>query len=324
MRSGELWVLGAIALSVGGCSNGAARAESSDPTAVASSTTSAPERAEPERAVPEPVYPRTSAPPEPLAARLCDALHTLPAKRKAECCNGEPGTTLVDECVRTLSYALQSKAITLDPADVDRCAEASTKAYEGCGWVAPLTPRAPDACVGIVRGAMKEGERCRSSLECEDGLRCHGVAASDTGRCGKPKSVGACSRGIDTLASYTRQTDVERRHPECDGHCNGRRCEADVALGETCTNSLECGAGRRCVDKKCTSTPLPAAGEPCAKGACAGEARCIAGTCAAPKGNGEMCANDAECIGACDRSPGQSRGACAMLCSARIPGARVR
>lgn len=277
-----------------------------------------------EPAFPEPVYPRTGGTPEPLAARFCEVIHALPAKRKAECCGGEPGITMVDECSRVLSFALRSKAIVMDAADVERCAEASAKAYEGCDWVAPLSTKAPAACVGIVKGAMKEGDRCRSSLECEEGMRCHGVAASDTGRCGKPKSAGACSRGIDTLASHTRQIDVERKHPECEGHCNGRRCEADVPIGGRCETSLECGDDRRCVDKRCSSAPLPGLGTACSQGACASEARCIAGMCAAPKKNGEACADDLECSGSCERARGAGTGACAMLCSAKIPGFGAR
>jgi hypothetical protein len=265
------------------------------------------------------VYPRTKDPPDPLAVRLCDAIHTLPARRKAECCKGEASTTLVDECVRTLSYALRSKAITLDPADVDKCAEAQAKALDGCDWVTPLSAPAPAACVGIVKGAMNEGDRCRSSLECADGLHCHGVAASDTGRCGKPKEAGSCSRGIDTLASHTRQTGAERRHPECAGHCNGRRCEPDAAVGAACLASLDCGAGRVCVDKKCSGSPLPGAGQKCLQGACGDGARCLSGTCIAPKKLGEACTDDVECTGVCDKAGGAPKGTCAMLCAARIP-----
>lgn len=339
-------LLGALA-----CGQEPTRAEGVTTTGGAATTTSATAKTEVEPAFPEPVYPRTNEAPEPLAVRFCDALHALPAKKKAECCGGEAGITMAGECARILSYALRSKAIVLDPADVERCAEASAKAHEGCDWVTPLSARAPAACVGIVKGAMKEGDRCRSSLECEEGLRCHGVAASDTGRCGKPKVAGACSRGIDTLASHTRQTDVERKHPECAGHCNGRRCEADVPLGGACAASLECGEGRRCVEKRCSDAPLPGPGEACFQGVCANDARCVSGACAAPKKNGEACTQDVECAGICEKPVGNGSapagsarsnaseargsgtsslngggapGVCAMLCSARIPGAATR
>lgn len=319
---------GALALALGVALTASAACSGGSPTDGAGGTTTAPSttapiapapRPEAEPAFPEPVYPRTNDPPDPLAQRLCDAIHTLPARRKAECCKGEPSVTMVDECVRTLSYALRSKAVTLDPAEVDVCAEAAAKAFDGCGWVTPLSAAVPAACAGIVKGAVKEGDHCRSSLECQDGLHCHGVAASDTGRCGKPREAGSCSRGIDTLASHTRQSGVDRSHPECAGHCNGRRCEPDLPVGAACITSVACGAGRLCLDKKCSDTKLPAAGQKCLQGACGEGARCLSGTCVAPRREGESCADDIECPGVCDKAPGAPKGTCAMLCAARIP-----
>lgn len=270
--------------------------------------------------VPQPVYPRTNDPPDPLALRFCAAIHTLPAERKARCCKSDPSITLFDECARTLSYALRSKAISLDPADVDRCALASEKAFSGCDWVTPLSASPPPECVGVVKGAMKEGDRCRSSLECTGNLHCHGVAASDTGRCGKPRESGACSRGIDTLASHTRQSNAERLHPECAGHCNGKRCEADLPAGAACVYAAACGEGKTCLDHKCSDSPLPKAGDKCLKGACGGGARCFKDTCITPKSVGEACSEDAECTGTCAKAKGAEKGTCAILCSARIPG----
>ena len=313
--------LGVALLAFAACSGGAPT-DGAGGTATASSPVATPAPApkpEAEPSFPEPVYPRTNDPPDPLAQRLCDAIHTLPARRKADCCNGEPSVTMVDECARTLSYALRSKAVTLDPADVDRCADAASKALDGCGWVTPLSAAVPPECSGIVKGAVKGGDRCRSSLECEGGLHCHGVAASDTGRCGRPRETGSCSRGIDTLASHTRQSDVERSHPECAGHCNGRRCEADLAVGAACVTSVACGAGRLCIDKRCSDTPLPKAGQKCLQGACADGSRCLSGTCITPRKEGESCAEDVECPGVCDKAPGAPKGTCARLCAARIP-----
>src|SRR6185436_3722223 len=68
----------------------------------------------------KPVYPRI-VPPNPLAARLCEAFHELPAKRRAECGAQSAGSTLTSECVRTLSFAVNEKAVILDSADADRC-----------------------------------------------------------------------------------------------------------------------------------------------------------------------------------------------------------
>lgn len=310
-----------LPVSFAACSGGSGSSPSASASASASAVAPAPQASDNEREAssPEPVYPRTNDPPDPLAERFCDAIHSLPAKRKAECCKSELGFTIAGECVRTLSYALRSGAISLGAAEVDKCAEAVAKAYEGCDWVTPLAAPLPPACVGVLKGTVKEGAKCRSSMECEDGLTCHGVAASDTGRCGKPRVAGACGRGIDTLASHTRQTDSERRHPECAGHCNGRRCDADVPLGGECKLSLECGPDRLCIDKKCSSAALPEAGKPCLQGACGGATRCIGGQCVAPKKSGEPCADDVECNGACEKPAGAPSGRCAMLCSAKIP-----
>jgi len=71
-----------------------------------------------------PVYPVTKDPVDPLAQRFCETIHELPANRKAECCTGGYSMRLTSECSRVLSYALRAKAVALDPADVDRCAEA--------------------------------------------------------------------------------------------------------------------------------------------------------------------------------------------------------
>lgn len=312
-------VFAACSSGSGSSASGSATSSASAPASTGAPTASTPDN-EREPSVPEPVYPRTNDPPDPLATRFCDAIHTLPAKRKAECCKSTLGFSIVTECVRTLTYALKSKAIALDPGDVDRCTEAIDKAHEGCDWVTPLASPVPAACLGIVKGTVKEGARCRSALECEDGLSCHGVAASDTGVCGKPKPSGACGRGLDTLASHTRQTDSELKHPECAGHCNGRRCEPDLAVGAECKSSIECGTARLCIAKKCSDAALPAAGSPCLQGACGEGARCMAGKCTAPKKLGEACADDIECAGACEKTSGAAAGRCAMLCSAKIPG----
>src|SRR5262249_16984831 len=92
-----------------------------------------------------PAYPLT-LPPHPQAVRLCEALHDLPEKRKAECCADQPRFTITSECIRTLSFAIQERSVTLDAADVDRCVEALNKTYEGCGWVGPNAVRVPAAC----------------------------------------------------------------------------------------------------------------------------------------------------------------------------------
>lgn len=269
-----------------------------------------------------PVYPVDGSPPDPLAQRLCDAVHRMPAQRRAECCASPLGGTPLGECVRTLSYALRSQAITLDSADVDKCAEAMTKELEGCGWVSPFPPALPAACDGIVHGKLKERDLCRSSLECADGLDCRGLSATYVGACNPPKPPRAtCGVGIDALATFTRQDSVAASHPECAGYCLQRVCQEAIVLGGACKGSRECGPARSCLNGKCSDAPLPPLGQPCAGGACARGARCVEGLCLAPKAEGEACESDRECRGGCDQPDAGGLGKCAARCAVgRRPG----
>jgi hypothetical protein len=262
-----------------------------------------------------PVYPVTKDPPDPLAQRFCEVIHEVPANRKAECCKGGHSMRLTSECSRVLSYALREKAITLDPADIDKCAEAMTKATEGCSWVTPLWTKPPAACDGIIKGTLTEGQKCRAALECADGLRCLGSGTTDAGTCRKPLGRGApCSHGVDTLASYTGQISSDLRHPECAGFCAKRWCADAVALGGACLGSAECGAGRYCIDKKCAEGPLPEVGKPCRGGLCAEGARCVAGQCAPLGKEGDACERDADCASGCEKPKGSAKGKCVMKC----------
>src|SRR5262249_20492056 len=59
----------------------------------------------------KPAYP-LNVTPQPLAQRFCEAMHELPAKRKAECCStSPPAFSITSECVRTLSFAIQTKSV---------------------------------------------------------------------------------------------------------------------------------------------------------------------------------------------------------------------
>jgi hypothetical protein len=171
------------------------------------------------------VYPVEGAAQELLAVRLCAALQEAPQVRRAACSATTPGALATGECVRTLSAALRSGAVSLTTIDVDRCVEAMDRATEGCGWVGPNTLQPAGECQGIVQGVLTEGSRCRSSLECIEGLRCHGLGPTVAGTCGTPRDEGAaCGGSVDPLAVYARQNDYELHHPECRGWCNRRTC----------------------------------------------------------------------------------------------------
>jgi hypothetical protein len=241
------------------------------------------------------VYPIDASAPDPLAARLCTALQSLAQTRRAECCSSTPGVLVTSECVRTLSAALHFRAVVLMPADVERCVGAMDRALAGCDWVGPNAPQPPAECQGIVHGALADGSHCRSSLECIEGLRCHGVGPTNSGRCGPPREQGGvCGATVDSLAVYVRQNEYDLQHPECHGWCNRRRCAPTIATGGHCVLALHCGPGHSCV----------------------------AGTCAeggpqAPprKRAGETCASDAECSGACLKAASSARGTCGKKCS---------
>ncbi|WP_437741598.1 hypothetical protein WMF39_39180 [Sorangium sp. So ce1504] len=265
-----------------------------------------------------PVYGKAEGAPEPLAARLCDALHALPARRKAACCGGAAGFQAAAECARALSVAVRARAVTLSTDEVGRCVDAMERSLDGCDWVSPLAAPVPPACEGIVRGALDEGARCRSSLECAGGLRCEGAGPTDAGTCRAPRAAGPCGLSVDALAAVTRQTRYAEAHPECRGHCAGRACADDVPLGGRCEAHAACGRARRCVDARCSEAALPPAGAACLGGLCAAGARCVDGRCAAPKAEGEACTRDGECRAACVRRArgGAARGVCGMRCAA--------
>jgi len=266
----------------------------------------------------EPVYPKTAGPADPLAEKLCAALHDVPNKRRAECCQSTQGFSLTSECVRILSHALRDKSVSLDGAAVDSCVAQSNAAYEGCDWVGPTNVSLPAACEGILRGSLEEGKRCRSSLECQEGLRCVGLGPTDAGVCRKPSKPGfPCSLAVDTLGALTRQSSLESHHPECAGYCAQRRCHDFLAVHAACKTNAECGSGKVCLGGTCEEGEAPGEGKSCAKTECAAGLICEKGTCAARKKTGAPCSTDGECQGGCLRGDAGKEGSCGMKCSWR-------
>ena len=214
----------AAALFVAGCSRTHEGTLEEDRAQLADSGPSPARTAEDDESV-RSVYPLDTSAPDPAVVRLCVALQARPQTRLAECRATTPGVLVTSECVRTLGAALHSGAATLDIAGVDRCVDATDRALAGCAWVGHGVPEPPSDCEGVVRGALATGSRCRSSLECLDGLRCHGVGPTTAGRCGPPHDDGAaCGGSVDSLAVYARQNHYDARHPECQGWCSGRKC----------------------------------------------------------------------------------------------------
>jgi hypothetical protein len=292
-----------------------ARSDAGVPTASASASASAsPERglfgAPPDRPI-EPVYPSTDGPPDPLAEKLCLALHRLPAERRAKCCNDTMGFEASELCTKTLTSAIRGKALSLDANTVEACTAALAKIYDGCDWVGPNTPDVPAICAPVTRGTLEAQKPCRSSLECTGDLRCHGVSPTTPGMCGPAKDNGAsCNTAVDPLASHLGH-DLDQSHAECAGACVRRRCVAPPPLGASCDNSPQCGKGKHCAAGRCAAGSRAASGKPCIPGACEPGTRCIDGSCAPPKAPGSSCKYDFECVGGC------VKGKCAMDCARR-------
>lgn len=194
----------------------------------------------------------------PTAARLCDALHALPARARARCeGHAQPAFHMGERCTAVVSAALATGHTHLDAARVDACVAALEETYVGCGAfdargddvnariLARLGGALPRACAGLFDGALEVGATCRSSLECRAGLQCFGAGPMDEGRCAPPGRAGAsCHTAVDTLAAHARQNDAEQTHPACEGWCNRSRCVAPLTAGEACTADAQCGSAR--------------------------------------------------------------------------------
>lgn len=252
---------------------------------------------------------------EATARRLCDALHALPARRKEECC-GVAATNLAEACARELVPSLRARAISIDPAALDRCAADAARALEGCAWVAPRPPKPPSSCAALLEGMAAPGTACRSSFDCRDGLYCRGAAADREGICAPPARAHArCAAPADNLAAFTG-LQGEARHAECEGRCVKGQCLPFAKAGDACASSAICEPGLHCRSGRCATEPPPAIGESCAaEPTCRAGAYCRDGTCAAVKQPGEPCQRPGECGGlACERKPGAKTGVCADPC----------
>lgn len=288
----------------------------------------------------EPVYPiEPNAPPLPLAKKLCEGLTEMPEKKRAACCSMPTGVVVTSECIRTLSAALRYKAVEIAEADVDKCIAAFDKTLDGCDWVGPFAPGPPAECQNIVKGLLGEGAKCRSSLECQGSLRCKGAGPTQAGKCGQAKLPGElCGGTVDTLATYVRQNDLDKQHPECaTNHCVKHRCAMAAGEGVDCQVTQDCVEGLQCLptgapaahkprpkssgtpppEKKCVRRAMPKEGEPCPAGVCSGDLQCILNRCTSRKATGADCTADFECHGGCIKTGGSTKGKCGPRCDIR-------
>jgi hypothetical protein len=264
--------------------------------------------------------------PDPLAQRLCDAIHTLPVKRKSECCPGEGSSNLAPLCAQELSASIRRGAVRVDAAGIDRCTQETSSELEGCGWVNPTLPPLPHGCDGLVQGTLPAGAKCESSVECADGLHCKSVTPLAPGICSAPSAARtSCEVPADNLVTLLR-TRTDPRHPECQGRCVRGECLPFVEAGGACAASATCASGLNCIAGHCEKNPLPKAGEPCpGKTACDTGAYCSPeGRCVALKNAGESCSQPFECRGlACAKAPGEKSGKCGEPCGSAVRSGRA-
>ena len=270
------------------------------------------------------IYP-TDGPGHSLATRLCDALHTLPARRKAECCGGDPAPFLATACARVLAATLHAQTVELDEASVERCASTMTGALAGCEWVTPGPAPAPEACQGLLRGKLERGSVCRSSLECAGDMHCDGVSPTRTGMCAPPGGDGTgCGSHVDVLATYLFDRQLANAHPFCAEHCSmaAHQCGPRPKVGSACVANVSCAPSQICVSGRCSAAAPSARGEPCGAVPCAEGLRCMDKVCAPLAKSGEPCTADVACArGGCVRG-GDGRGTCGAQCSASLAALR--
>lgn len=267
------------------------------------------------------VYPDLEGAPEPLALRLCAALHEAPEARRAECCHEPKGVVMASECTRMLTAALRSKAVTVLEADIEACTAALARTYAGCDWVGPFPPDLPAACHGLVKGTLPLGQRCRSALECAGKARCKGVGPTTLGTCAAAGEAGdSCGGTVDPLGTFVRATDLEKEHPACSGYCARFKCAVPAAKDAACTQSRDCETGLQCIGKKCIAKDPGKEGEACPGSVCEAGLSCIQGKCVARRAEGQRCTTDFECLGGCVKAAdagATTAGKCAMKCGVR-------
>lgn len=225
-----------------------------------------------------------SATSSPLAQRLCAALHVMPGRRTAECCETPPSTYLYEECVTVVSRSLATRSSELEPVALEACERAMEAQLTGCDWARPGLPLAPDACQGLIEGRVQSGGACRSSLECASNLHCRAAAGAAQGRCVPPEPLGAsCGRGTDALAAYVLDRQVEAAHPSCAEFCSlvSHQCEPSPVEGAACRASVNCATGQYCSKGVCRSgraaARLADVGETCRADFECARGGCIAG-----------------------------------------------
>lgn len=180
-------------------------------------------------------------------------------------------------------------------------------------------------CDRVLIGLAGEGQACRFSVECKDGLACEGYSVGVDGTCRKPPKVGAACTG-QRFSSILNEAVAEKHHPACTGDawCDGKTCQPHVASGKPCPGPLACGGGQSCVVGRCGK--LGGAGAPCTTPSdctlnswCDHSADAGIGVCADKLPAGAVCRVPEACKGRCDfpkegEEAARKIGHCAEVC----------
>ena len=180
-------------------------------------------------------------------------------------------------------------------------------------------------CDRVLLGLEGEGQPCRFSIECKEGLACEGYSVMEDGTCRKPPKVGAACIG-QRYTTILNEAAAEMHHPACSGDawCDGKTCQPRVAAGKPCAGPLACGGGLSCVVGRCGK--LGDEGAPCTTASdcvfnswCDKSSDAGVGTCAKKRASGAECTAPEACKGRCDfpkdgSTQARKVGHCAEVC----------
>lgn len=232
------------------------------------------------------------------------------------------GRAAAGVCANDLAIALGRLRADFD-ADVGRkCIEMlHQKQLAQTSETDTLYQHAP--CDRVLFGLQPEGQPCRFSVECKDGLACVGYKVGVDGACKKPPAAKeACT--LQPYGSLVNVAASALHHPACaaSAFCDGTTCQPRVQPGNACSKSEACASGLSCVMGKCGLRP--GTGAVCmAPGDCAFGLWCDRsgeggpGKCTARRAEGQDCMSPAACKGRCDlptKPDGHTAGKCLAIC----------
>lgn len=269
----------------------------------------------------------------PILSAFCEGAFAADVDRQRQKCSEKDMAVAASMarsasrlCANNLSLAIARSRATFDDAKAQACvAMLKEKQLAQSSETDTLFQHPP--CDRLLVGLQPEGQACRFSIECKEGLSCVGYQVGIDGVCKKPPAVGqACTPQL--YGTVYNDAAAQPHHPPCaaGAYCDGKTCQAKVAAGKGCSKSDACSGGLSCVEGKCGArAPVGAS--------CAGPADCTfglwcdrtaaggggTGTCAARHLEGEACTAPEQCKGRCEVPRGRDNkptgpGKCVATC----------